>query len=60
VAVAAGLDLVDGVTAASTTPARLLRRPDLGRLVPGAVADVTVLDDRLEVVDTLVAGAVPG
>jgi N-acetylglucosamine-6-phosphate deacetylase len=60
VAAAAGVGLVDAATAATTTPARLLGRTDLGRLVPGAVADVTVLDDRLEVVDTLIAGAAPG
>ena len=32
------------------------RRPDLGRLVPGAPADVVVLDDRTEVVRVLVDG----
>jgi N-acetylglucosamine-6-phosphate deacetylase len=36
----------------------LARRPDLGRLELGAPADVVVLDDRLEVVETLVSVAV--
>ena len=39
-----GMPLVDIVRAVTTTPARLLRRPDLGSLRPGAVGDATVLD----------------
>ncbi len=35
---------------------RCSQRPDLGRLAPGAPADVVVLDDRLEIVRVLVAG----
>jgi N-acetylglucosamine-6-phosphate deacetylase len=45
----AGLDLVDSLTALTRTPADVLGRLDLGRLEPGAVADLVVLDDRLEV-----------
>jgi N-acetylglucosamine-6-phosphate deacetylase len=37
-------------------PARVARRADLGRLEPGAAADVVVLDDRLEVLRVLVEG----
>lgn len=54
--VAAGADWVDAVHAASTAPARLLGRDDLGRLEPGAPAHVTVLDDDLRVLRTLVGG----
>jgi N-acetylglucosamine-6-phosphate deacetylase len=43
----AGVDLVAAVTAASTTPARLLGLPDVGDLVPGARADVLVTDTEL-------------
>ncbi len=45
----ADLPLLDAVRAATTTPADLIGRPDLGRLAPGARADLVVLDDRLHV-----------
>lgn len=51
-----GVALEDALRAASTVPARVARRPDLGRIAPGAVADVVVLDDRLDVVRVLVDG----
>ena len=54
--VAAGADWKEAVHAASTAPARLLGRDDLGRLEPGAPAHVTVLDDDLRVLRTLVGG----
>jgi N-acetylglucosamine-6-phosphate deacetylase len=54
--VAAGATLPEAAHAASTAPARLAGLTGLGELAPGAPADVTVLDDRLEVVRTLVAG----
>jgi hypothetical protein len=34
----------------------VIRRPDLGRLTPGGIADVVVLDDALRPVRTLVGG----
>jgi N-acetylglucosamine-6-phosphate deacetylase len=37
-------------------PARIAGRPDLGRLAPGAPADVVVLDDNLEIARVLVQG----
>ena len=46
----------DALRAAATVPAKVAQRPDLGRLAPGAPADVVVLDDRLEVVRVLVEG----
>lgn len=54
--VAAGADWMDAVHAASTAPARLLGRDDLGQLGPGRPANVTVLDDDLRVLRTLVSG----
>jgi N-acetylglucosamine-6-phosphate deacetylase len=45
----AGLSLQEAVRAATTTPADLLGRPDLGRLAVGAKADLVVLDDDLAV-----------
>jgi N-acetylglucosamine-6-phosphate deacetylase len=55
--VGCGASLADAVHAATAAPARLLGRPDLGILRPGAPADITVLDDELHVLRTLVAGA---
>ena len=54
--VASGADWIDAVHAASTAPARLIGREDLGRLSPGAPAHITVLDDDLRVLRTLVSG----
>jgi N-acetylglucosamine-6-phosphate deacetylase len=56
-AVEAGASVEDAVAAATTRPARLLRRDDLGRLRPGDPADLVVLDDALEVRTTYVAGS---
>jgi len=53
---ALGAELVEAVDAATAVPARVLRRPDLGVLTVGGVADVVVLDDRLEVTDVLRGG----
>ena len=54
--VEAGAPPAQALEAASAVPARALGIPDVGRLVPGARADVIVLDQSLEVVRTLVAG----
>jgi N-acetylglucosamine-6-phosphate deacetylase len=53
---ALGAELEHALAAASTVPARIAGREDLGRLVVGAPADVVILDDRLEVQRALVAG----
>jgi N-acetylglucosamine-6-phosphate deacetylase len=53
---ALGVPLGDALTAASSVPARIAGRPDLGRLVPGAPADVVVLDDNLQIVRVLLGG----
>ena len=48
--------LADAVGAATTVPARVARRPELGSLRPGADADVVVLDDALEIRAVFVGG----
>ena len=63
-AVAAGVDLRSAVDAATRLPADLVARPDLGRIAPGAVADLVWLGDDLSARATwvggeLVAGTVP-
>lgn len=54
--VAAGVPLADAVTAAATTPARLLGLDDRGRLAVGARADLVALSEDLAVEATWVAG----
>ena len=51
-----GASEVQALLAATRAPARLLARPGLGVLAPGAPADIVVLDDGLEVRATLVDG----
>ena len=46
-AVRLGVDLATAVAAASTVPADLLGRTDLGRIAPGATADLVWLGDDL-------------
>ena len=46
-AVSVGLGLAEAVAAASRIPADLIGRPDLGRLAPGAPADLAWLGDDL-------------
>ena len=53
-----GCNLAEASLAASTTPARLVGRHDVGRLAPGCAADVVVLDEHLDVVVTIVGGVV--
>jgi N-acetylglucosamine-6-phosphate deacetylase len=55
--VASGASLEAAAHATSTAPARLLGRDDLGALRPGAPAHVAVVDDDLEVLRTVIAGA---
>jgi N-acetylglucosamine-6-phosphate deacetylase len=54
--VALGAPLEAALGAATEVPARIARRPELGTLQPGAMADVVVLDDSLEIVRVLVGG----
>jgi N-acetylglucosamine-6-phosphate deacetylase len=53
---ALGISFEDAVGAATSVPARIVGRPDLGILEPGAAADIVVLDDRLEIVNVVCAG----
>jgi N-acetylglucosamine-6-phosphate deacetylase len=55
-AVGVGLGLAEAVAAASRIPADLIGRPDLGRLAPGAAADLAWLGDDLCTIATWVAG----
>ena len=54
--VASGVDLVDAVAAATRVPADLIRRSDLGRIAPGAAADLAWLGEDLRAHATWVAG----
>jgi len=54
--VAAGIGLPEAVAAATRIPADLVGRPDLGRIAPGAAADLTWLSDDLRTAATWVAG----
>jgi N-acetylglucosamine-6-phosphate deacetylase len=53
-----GLPPVAVLAAATTVPAGLLGRAELGRLQPGSVADVVLFDPQLEPVVTIVGGDV--
>jgi N-acetylglucosamine-6-phosphate deacetylase len=51
-----GVPLADALHAAAGVPAAIVGRDDVGRLAPGAPADIVVLDDRLEPLRVLVEG----
>jgi len=53
---ALGVPLEDAVGAATTTPARVLGDPVLGRIDVGLPADLVVLNDRLEIDRVFLAG----
>jgi N-acetylglucosamine-6-phosphate deacetylase len=55
--VAAGVDLPTAVDAATRLPADLVGRSDLGRIAPGAKADLTWLGDDLSTRATWLGGA---
>jgi N-acetylglucosamine-6-phosphate deacetylase len=54
--VAAGIGLAEAVAAASRVPADLIGRPDLGRIAPGAAADLVWLDDDMRTRATWIGG----
>jgi N-acetylglucosamine-6-phosphate deacetylase len=56
--VSLGISLVTAVTAATRIPADLIGRPDLGRIAPGAAADLVLLGDDLRTRTTWVAGEI--
>lgn len=53
---ALGVPLAAAIGAATAAPARVLRRDDLGAVRAGTAADLVVIDDRLDVRETLVGG----
>jgi N-acetylglucosamine-6-phosphate deacetylase len=55
-AVACGISLGDAVAAATRIPADLIGRPDLGRIAPGAAADLVWLSSSLTTRATWVGG----
>jgi N-acetylglucosamine-6-phosphate deacetylase len=52
-----GVPLADATAMATSTPARALGWPDVGRLEAGATADVLVLDDDLRVTEVMHRGS---
>lgn len=56
----AGLSLVEALAAVTARPAEVLGRTDIGRLAPGAAADLTLFrmnsDGKVEVLETIVKG----
>jgi len=53
---ALGISFEEAIAAATSVPARILGRDDLGELEPGGPGDVVVLDDRLEIVRVVCGG----
>lgn len=53
-----GMSARSAVTMASTSPANVLREPRLGRLEPGALADIIILDKHLQVRLTMIGGRI--
>jgi len=51
-----GADPADALAAATTVPADLIARPELGRLRPGGPADVVIFDPELHTVATVIGG----
>jgi N-acetylglucosamine-6-phosphate deacetylase len=51
-----GLRLDDGLRALTANPAQALSLEDRGHIEPGVFADLTLLDENLEVVRTYVSG----
>jgi N-acetylglucosamine-6-phosphate deacetylase len=54
--VALGAPIEAALAAATSVPARIAGRPELGTLAPGSDADLVVLDDSLDIVRVLVRG----
>ena len=52
------MPLEEAVAAATSTPARVLGEPNLGRIDVGLPADLVVLNDGLEIERVLVGGEV--
>jgi N-acetylglucosamine-6-phosphate deacetylase len=53
-----GTSLHEAITMASTSPANVLGETNLGRLRPGAFADIIILDENLQVRLTMIRGRI--
>jgi N-acetylglucosamine-6-phosphate deacetylase len=53
---ALGVPLSQALEAASTVPAGVIGLPEVGRIAPGAPADIVVIDDNLQIERVLVGG----
>jgi N-acetylglucosamine-6-phosphate deacetylase len=53
---ALGVPLSQALEAASTVPAGVIGLPEVGRIAPGAPADIVVVDDNLQIERVLVGG----
>jgi N-acetylglucosamine-6-phosphate deacetylase len=53
---ALGIPFEEAIGAATSVPARILGRTDVGVLEPGGPADIVVIDDRLDIVHVLCSG----
>jgi N-acetylglucosamine-6-phosphate deacetylase len=51
-----GASLQAALSAATEVPARIVGRGDVGRLGPGARADLVVVDDNIEIVRVVAGG----
>ena len=51
-----GAPLEQAIAAATSVPASVIGRSDVGRLTVGGAADIVVLDDQLEILRVLVRG----
>jgi N-acetylglucosamine-6-phosphate deacetylase len=57
---ALGIPLAAALCAATEAPAHMARRPDLGHLIPGARADLVILDPSLDLHQVFLDGAICG
>jgi N-acetylglucosamine-6-phosphate deacetylase len=54
----AGVDMIEAAAMCSTSPARALQLHGFGAIIPGAIADLAVLDPDLRVTHTCIGGRV--
>jgi N-acetylglucosamine-6-phosphate deacetylase len=54
----AHLDLCEAIPTITSTPANLIKRPDIGRITAGSDADIVLLNQKLEVQQTIIKGKI--